>query len=168
MKPSLVEIKAKMPETIKTLEDTLFSAAEEVIALNTPNCSEYKDAILCQSGFGTDTAEIYFHSCAPQKYPLPSEPGFQDIQKDPQKKAQYDLDCYEAWKNEIDQVKAIVEKYRGKMQFDGRSLEEYIKIYEECVHAIPSYRVYVRITMPNQIVLESLRTAVMNFPSYEV
>ncbi len=166
-KPSLVKIKAKMPMVLDTLEKTLYVAAAEVSALNTPNSSEYKDAMLCQNGLGTNTAEIYFYTCAPEEYPELSQPGFRDIQNDPIKKEKYDLACYTAWKNEVDQVKAIVEKYKGEMKFDGRSLEEYIESHETAL-SIPGNRVHVRITMPNQIVLQSLRTALEYVHSYEV
>ncbi len=131
-------------------------AATKVRALKTPYSEEYAEAILDRNTFGFDTAEVYFYRFAPKGSPNPTDTAYHMVMDDPVKKATYDKECYCGWVTEIQQVQKIVDKYDGQIEAYSIPLKDYIAEVERS-GKIPEFRIRVRISIPGQLQLRSLR-----------
>ncbi len=157
MDRELAQIKQGTASMIIGLENTIYAAAREVLDLKKAGSGDYAEAILGRNGFGGDTAEIYFYRFAPKGSPRPSNQAeFQALLADPERSKAYDKACYQRWVKVVQAVQRVVRRYGGDVEVNNYPLQAYLNLVESSGKT-PAHRVQVRISIPGQGKLRTLR-----------
>lgn len=160
MKQDLVRIKQETESVISGLENTVYAAARDVRALKKAGSRDYADAILDRHGFGGDTAEIYFYRFAPKGSPRPSnQVEFQALLADPERHKVYAEACYQRWVEGIQAVQRVIQRYGGAVEVDDIPLSDFLSLVKD-PDKKPDHRVHVKISVPGQDKLRTLRRLV--------